>query len=387
MPCNHPDPSLCSRLGWHIEGRNYALYCGNPVFRAKCDDEAYQRKMNNPAARPVALGRREIPCIHEGAVLEHCTGCNSNSRHVRDCDLHERATRAYVSDKVRACALCADYKPGVEPWEWVSLARLTRDTIAFGARVPRPLCGIGGVVRSGMIPASILATLLHLPLWEIGEEGDPRQLRSGNRGKGINEQGPLLIVDDTVWAGTARQKVRKALAGVPHLYAAIYVRDGMESFVDLYHQTLTKLHVLEWNWHTNGGVRSWNQDRSKGRGFAIDLDGIVCHDEHSGGPPGEPFMVPRAHPVPYIVTGRGEEDRARTVSQLRNWGCQYENLVMRPTSVPFTVDSIAYFKSAEFRKSGCELFIESCPNQAALIAHHTNKAVICPKIERAWQCT
>lgn len=51
------------------------------------------------------------PCIHEGAVLEWCNTCNGERKHVRDCDLYEKCTRGKVSDKVRACEECDDYKP------------------------------------------------------------------------------------------------------------------------------------------------------------------------------------------------------------------------------------------------------------------------------------
>lgn len=68
------------------------------------------------APRPVAIrpakvvpGRRSLPCIHEGAVLEWCT-CNDEARHVRDCDKHERCTRG--PGKLRSCATCSDYDSG-----------------------------------------------------------------------------------------------------------------------------------------------------------------------------------------------------------------------------------------------------------------------------------
>lgn len=52
-----------------------------------------------------------LPCVHEGAVVEACTTCGGGRRHVRDCSLHERCTRDHVSDLVRACSDCFDYRP------------------------------------------------------------------------------------------------------------------------------------------------------------------------------------------------------------------------------------------------------------------------------------
>lgn len=58
--------------------------------------------------RRVSLPTME-PCEREGAVLEWCHTCNGELKHVRECDLYERCTRGFVSDKVRACSTCGDH--------------------------------------------------------------------------------------------------------------------------------------------------------------------------------------------------------------------------------------------------------------------------------------
>lgn len=58
-----------------------------------------------PSVDRVVLG----VCEHEGNVLEWCHQCSGELKHVRECDLHGKCTRGYVSDKVRACAECADH--------------------------------------------------------------------------------------------------------------------------------------------------------------------------------------------------------------------------------------------------------------------------------------
>lgn len=52
-----------------------------------------------------------LPCINEGAVLEWCNTCRGELNHVRDCDIHNRCTRGVVSENIRSCATCRDYKP------------------------------------------------------------------------------------------------------------------------------------------------------------------------------------------------------------------------------------------------------------------------------------
>lgn len=61
-------------------------------------------------APPVPV-RRALPCVHEGNILERCHTCNSEGKHVRECDLYEKCTRDIVSAKVRACKGCKDYRP------------------------------------------------------------------------------------------------------------------------------------------------------------------------------------------------------------------------------------------------------------------------------------
>lgn len=60
--------------------------------------------------------RYSLPCVNEGAILEWCNTCNGESRHVRECDIYDKCTRGYVSNKVRSCVRCAQqsntqYKP------------------------------------------------------------------------------------------------------------------------------------------------------------------------------------------------------------------------------------------------------------------------------------
>lgn len=50
------------------------------------------------------------PCVHEGAVLEFCPTCQGDLRHVRDCDVHERCTRGFVSTLIKSCINCPEYR-------------------------------------------------------------------------------------------------------------------------------------------------------------------------------------------------------------------------------------------------------------------------------------
>ena len=94
-PCadDHPDPRPDSPC------RLCQLYATDPKYRAYWDGV------------PVAAVRIRLPCVREGAVLESCKTCGGESKHVRDCDLHERCTRVSLGGPIRGCDACPDYRP------------------------------------------------------------------------------------------------------------------------------------------------------------------------------------------------------------------------------------------------------------------------------------
>lgn len=64
------------------------------------------------AESPHRPSRRSLPCVHEGDVIEPCRSCGGgDSRHVRECDRHGRATRVEAGKGVAVCGTCADYEP------------------------------------------------------------------------------------------------------------------------------------------------------------------------------------------------------------------------------------------------------------------------------------
>lgn len=50
-------------------------------------------------------------CRHEGTILEWCHACQSEARHVRECEKHDtKCTRGLVSTLVRSCLNCPDHE-------------------------------------------------------------------------------------------------------------------------------------------------------------------------------------------------------------------------------------------------------------------------------------
>jgi orotate phosphoribosyltransferase len=351
-----------------------------------------------------ALKRTSLPCVNLGGILEYCHTC---AGHVRECDVHGKCTLEFVSDKVMNCVRCKAERLGYEPaepvafpsngLEWVTTERLAADSIKLAALLPRDIVGVVGLPRSGMIPASIIATHLHLPLYELTHEGRLNRLGHGSRGRSMGfrhpETGRLAVIDDTVYGGYAMRQARESMAKLkrPAVYAVVYSRlqalPESQGAADIFAAALPTPHLLEWNAPNNGpfvGHTAADGVPYYRAGVACDLDGIIIHDAESGGKIGEAYLVPRTHPCRLIVTGRRERFRAGTEAHLKALGVQWDRLEMLPDDAPETTQSFAEHKAKHYGASECGFFFESCPLQAELIHHLTGRPVVCPKLAKVW---
>lgn len=274
-------------------------------------------------------------------------------------------------------------------FEWVSTARLVTDSVTLAGLLPLDCAGVAGIPRSGMLPASVIATHLHLPLYELAETGRLTRLGDGSRGRVLGYAGgagPLAVVDDTVYAGSAMRVARRHMLRLrrPAVFAAVYVRPEAAGVVDVWSRLLPCPHLLEWNIVNNGPFAGWAANLAFRAGVALDLDGVIVHDAASGGRVGSPYLVPRTHPCKLIATGRPERHRAETEALLRRAGARWERLEMMSDAAPDTVESIAQHKARHYAQSGCGFFIESDPVQAELIFRLAGKPTVCPRTAQVW---
>lgn len=272
---------------------------------------------------------------------------------------------------------------------FIRLQDLQLDTKKLASRLPSDLSAVVGIARSGLMPASILSTMLHLPLYSVSRAGVVDLgygTRLGERGA-PNGRSTVLLVDDTAFAGTAMRTypaiLERAFPGVHVLKAVIYASAEAHRLVDFYSVLLPKPHWLEWHWFNSPMVAR----------AAFDFDGILCHDPEPGedddGPRyreflrrAQPLYVPRHTRIPLVVTARLDRPEYRRLTQewLARWRITAGRLVMGPWSSVRARNprSVARFKANQYRQSKLSLFVESDPKQAEAIAAQTGKRVLCP---------
>lgn len=335
-------------------------------------------------------------CVHRGVELGRA-GCGGGKLY--HCDKHGCTVipAGKCLDAARTCTECPDYTRPVEQsatapraaaeplprFSWLNTSQLVTDAVLLAGVLPADCAGIVGVPRSGMIAASAIATHLHLPLYTLGKDG-PVSLGAGSRGGSLYRTGgPLAVVDDTVYGGGAMHRARRAMAGRPAVFAAVYVRPEAASAVDVFARELPCPHLLEWNLLNNGpafGRAAATTGGFFGAGIAVDLDGILVHDDKSGGRPGTPYLTCRMAPLKLIVTGRRERNRPETEAMLRGLGIRWERLEMYGNEEPWgSEEKWAKHKARHYGTSACGLYVESCPIQARLLYRETTKPVACPK--------
>jgi len=86
--------------------------CGKCRLCWLADNTAeYSQKFDLPTPENPAkiVQTLKSPCKYMGSVIEWCSQCTDDSRHVRSCDIHDKCTRGYVSGLVQSCLTCREY--------------------------------------------------------------------------------------------------------------------------------------------------------------------------------------------------------------------------------------------------------------------------------------
>ena len=275
--------------------------------------------------------------------------------------------------------------------EFKSYADLETDVVRLLPRLPRDLDLIVAIPRSGLIPATMIALHMNLPLTDLEGLYEGRLISSGHRK--LKTLAPnfgdtplnVLIVDDSVGTGAQLREIRAQLAqrGLPHRFqvAVIYATAVGAPLVDYFVESVPTLrHFFAWNVMHHGAIGKW----------CVDIDGVLCRNctpeedddaEHYLRflQTAEPLFVPTGTVV-WLVTGRLEKHRALTEAWLQRHGIVYENLLMCPLTSNKERQASGgggRFKGDIYKEIDAGLFIESKPYESQDIANISGKPVLC----------
>jgi hypoxanthine phosphoribosyltransferase len=281
---------------------------------------------------------------------------------------------------ISPCGKCNERKkklnrilPNPEEPRIITLQEMNHHAQELARNIP-PGSIIVGVPRSGMIPASIIATLTHSSLWTITRDM-VHSVGSGYRFSDMTVNNKsVYIVDDSSYSGhaisEAFKKVSKVFSAKNITKIAVVTTRQSAKFVDRFGVCMN-IHYFEWNYP--------NAPFSKNMGF--DLDGTLCRDfTPEEDDDGRRYlktllrMKPSAiKPVKYplrIITARLEKYRDPTMKWLEACGYKVESLVMGPwenNEERAKVDMGAW-KAEKFLELNLGDFVESSPGVAKRMA-------------------
>lgn len=270
-------------------------------------------------------------------------------------------------------------------------------------KIPRDIDFIIGIPRSGMIAASIISSFLNVPLIDVNSFLCGIEPYGGSRVKYFNEThtktNKVLVIDDTVFAGTAMLNTKKKLAAKTDqfnfIYMCIYLEGTGSKTVDIYLEDVRKytnnftaIVLYEWNIFQHNEAHTLK--------FLFDIDGVFCPD-----PPDErdeekyieyiktakPLFIPRPK-IGGVITYRLIKNKEITEKWLHDNGVRYNELIMFESDSynDRKQKSTPWLYKGEFYKhhSNYELFIESSDIQAKKIAEISRKPVYCVETNKMY---
>jgi len=340
--------------------------------RARCRlGRNAERKRTQPwlAQTATQVMGYQIPTWERQRREDQCRECDKFNASSQRCSLIDLGChKTWAKHVVRPSGRCPLNKWQPTHVSWISTADLAQRAVELVPRIPPGITRVIGIPRSGMIPASIIATMLHVPLYTL-RKNTIQPVGAGVRMRDHRERkGETVLVDDTVHNGKTLKQLRLECDEIQGMLTAVcYARQEAAHVADLVGQFLPTPHFLEWNFPNCFYAKhlSW------------DMDGIICHN-----PPrdNEPYLLPRITEVGSIVTARPESERERTLSWLDTWGASTRSLVMWQGSERdrWNAKAIGSWKADETAKAGSEFYVESEPEVADQIRKHGVRT-LCPK--------
>ncbi len=266
---------------------------------------------------------------------------------------------------------------------------LSQDIASGIQRVPG-VDMVVGVPRSGIIPATMIASYLNISFIDLDAFLFTYAKRSGFRTlNSADNDGKtrVLVVDDSINSGSELRRVRDLLKSYSDQFEFVFcVIYGVEEnydkheLVDFVFSVLPQPRFFQWNYR-NHPLAGYT---------CFDIDGVLCIDptkeQNDDGPKyrdflknATPLFIPKQK-ISSLVTSRLEKYRGETEEWLDTHGVQYDELIM--LDLPSAEErrrlkANASFKAEVYQERSEILFIESEWWQAKAIAKDTDKPVIC----------
>jgi len=251
-------------------------------------------------------------------------------------------------------------------------------------RIPNTVDLVIGIPRSGLVPASHIATSLNLPLQTLNDislKHPTKQIFTMRSVKESEKPNHVLVVDDTSNTGgrmrQAIELINRRWNGTEITTLAICAAQNASYRPDLSFFESTTPRIFAWN--------MFNHEEMTSR-IATDLDGVLCvdptHNQNDDGRLYKEFLRDASLKLkPYrkveaVITGRLEKYRYETEDWLAQHSIEYGNLYMNDASSAsfrakkkykkngLLVDQISEFKSRILKAISPPLFIESNLEQA-----------------------
>lgn len=279
--------------------------------------------------------------------------------------------------------------------EYRTYSHLARATADLCSQLPRDLSCVMGIPRSGMIPATMVASSLHLPLGMVFT--DSTVVTGGARlPEDEAKKGRVLLLDDSIRTGDQMAKALEYLEGLglprdQMVTAVVYASEeslGAPLSPDFHAEILGDQRLFEWNLFGSDSLPT----------ALLDMDGVICQDPEPFDDDGRryqlaleqarPLHVPRK-PILGVVTNRLERWREITHRWLLGHGVEYHRMDMQPfrTAKERRAQSDpAVFKAGVYQDSAVAgLFIESNDRQARAIHAACQKPVFSVEGNRLFQ--
>ncbi|HSU05413.1 MAG TPA: phosphoribosyltransferase [Acetobacteraceae bacterium] len=247
---------------------------------------------------------------------------------------------------------------------------------------------VAGIARGGLVPASMAAGILALPLVMVATDrytGVAGWIGPAPVGRRI------LLVDDCCATGRTMSTTRAALrdAGCDVLTLTVVHDPETTAFVPDLSHPMRELFRFPWErGEATPAARALRAtgaaaDRATEAPFVgLDLDGVFLPDipraeyeadvaaallrRHALKPfASVPFFVPERA---VVITGRPDSDRVRTAEWVARWLHAAVPVECRPAALPHDALTVTRYKAEAATRWGCTHFIESDAEQAIRIA-------------------